>query len=329
VACYQWLVRSPVSPSVTHSDPLLRDFDLPIRRIYHPYGFQVELSSNSADVHHAAAEAWSMYRAAYSDPAITLRIAVQPGDELSPPPVYRAQGHLYTVIGSQQNYGCLDFESRFGYAWITRATAADHPWFRWFYLDGMTGSMLAQQHHVPMHAACVARNGAGVLLFGPSGMGKSTLSYACARAGWTFISDDCTSFPQNHDTREVTGRPQQARFREDAPQLFPEFEGYVTRARPTGKVSIEVPIDTLAGIQTAQHCEVGVLIFLERGESGGLSRLSDEEAMERMLANSGCYGPATFARHERAIRRLLSAPAYRLRYVELEEAISALERLTS
>lgn len=270
-----------------------------------------------------------MYRAAYSDPVITLHIAVQPGDELSPQPVYRAQSHLYTIIGSQQNYACLDCEARFGYAWITRATAADHSWFRWFYLDGMTGCMLAQRHHVPMHAACIARRGAGVLLFGPSGVGKSTLSYACARAGWTFVSDDCTSFPQNHDTRKVTGRPHQARFREDAPRLFPEFDGYVTRARPTGKVSIEVPMDALAGIETAQHCDVEALVFLERGESGGLSRLSGEEAMERMLANSGSYGPATFARHEHALRRLLCAPAYRLRYADLEEALCALERLTA
>jgi hypothetical protein len=322
-------VRSPATSSVTHSDPLLRDFDLPIRRIYHPYGFQIELASNSADVHHAAAEAWSMYRAAYSDAVISFHIAVQPGDELSPQPVYRAQAHLSTIVGSQQNYACLDFEARFGYAWITRATAADHSWFRWFYLDGMSGSMLAHRHNVPIHAACIARRGAGILLFGPSGMGKSTLSYACARAGWTFVSDDSTSFPQNHDTREVTGRPHQARFREDAPRLFPEFQGYVTRARPTGKVSIEVPMDTLTGIETAQHCNVDFLVFLERGESGGLSLLSEEDAMERMLASSGSYGPATFARHERAMRRLLHAPAYRLRYADLEEALGALERLTA
>ena len=51
--------------------------------------------------------------------------------------------------------------------------------------------------------------------------------------------------------------------------------------------------------------------------------------MERMLADSGSYGPATFARHERAMRRLLDAPAYRLRYATLEEALGALERLTA
>jgi hypothetical protein len=317
-----------VSPGVSHSDPLLRDIDLSIRRTYYPYGFRVNLASNSADIHHAAAEAWSSYREMYPDPALTLRICVQPGEELSPQPVYRSQGHLYTIVASQHNYACVDLDAGYGYAWVTRVTAADHAWFRWFYLDGMTGCALAQRHSVPMHAACIARRGAGVLLFGPSGMGKSTLSYACARAGWTFISDDCTSLSQNSNGREVIGRPHQARFREDAPRLFPEINGYSMRARPTGKLSIEVPMDALKAISTATRCEIETLIFLERGASTGLSPLCHEEALERMLANSGSYGPATFARHERALRRLLEAPAYRLGYATLPEALDALETLS-
>ncbi len=316
-----------MTPGVKHFDSLQREVELPIRRSYYPYGFRVDLASNSAEVHHAAAEAWSMYSAGYPDPPVTLRIAVQPGEELAPQPVHRSQGHLYSVVASQQNYGVLDFESLYGYAWVTRATAADHAWFRWYFLDSMTGCSLAQRHNVPMHAACISRRGAGVLLFGPSGMGKSTLSFACARAGWTFVSDDCTSLPQNHPSREVTGKPHQARFREDAPRLFPEFDGYATRARPTGKVSIEVPMDTLKGIRTAERCEVETIVFLNRGESGGLSQVSGEEAIEEMVGGAGQYGPATFARHERALRRLLDAPAYRLRYTTMEQALEALESL--
>jgi hypothetical protein len=311
----------------TSFDPLLRDFDLSICRTYHPYGFQLDLASNSSDVHHAAAEIWSMYRAEYSDPPISLRIAVQPGDELSPMPVFRSQGHLHTIVANQQNYACLDLDAGFGYAWITRATAADHAWFRWFYLESMAGCCLAQRHYVPMHAACISRRGAGILLWGPSGMGKSTLSFASARAGWTFVADDCTMLAQNQLGREVTGRPHLARFREDATRLFPEIDGYTMRARPTGKLSIEVPMDRLQGICTAPRCEVENLVFLDRGKSGGLLPISHEEALEEMLASSGSYGPATFARHERALRRLLEVPAYRLRYTTLAEALEALETL--
>jgi hypothetical protein len=307
----------------------LRDFDLPIKRTYFPYGFQVEIASNSSEVHHAAAEAWKDYSAAYPEPPIRLRFAVQQSDELSPPPVYRSQDHLFSIVASPNNFACSDLDAGFGYAWITSATAADHAWFRWFYLDGLAGSCLAQHHLVPMHAACIARRGAGILLIGPSGMGKSTLSYACARAGWTFVSDDCTTLPQNYPGREITGRPNQARFREDSPRFFPEIDGFAMRARPTGKLSIEVPMDQLDGIVTATRCQVETLVFLNRGESGGLSRIGHEEALERLLADSGQYGPATFARHEAALRRLLEAPAYRLSYVTLPEALDALETLSS
>ena len=311
------------------SDPLLCDFDLPLRRSYYPYGFHIDIESNSSDVHQAAAEIWSGYEAEHSDPPIALRILVQPGDELSPQPVHRMQRHLYTITANQENFACVDFDAGFGYAWVTSATAHDHAWFRWFFLEGMSGSTLAQRHYVPMHAACIERRGGGVMLWGPSGMGKSTLSFACARAGWTFISDDCTILPQNAEGRLVTGKPHQARFREDAPKLFPEIEGFQMLARPTGKLSIEVPMNQLPGLRTAMRSHVETLVFLDRGKSGGLSAISREEAMEIMLSESCQYSPETFVRHERALRRLLQARVYRLRYTTLEEALEALETFSA
>jgi hypothetical protein len=239
------------------------------------------------------------------------------------------QGHLYSVVASRENYALVDFNALFAYAWVTERTVADHAWFRWFYLDSMASSMLAHRHAVPMHAACVERNGVGVLLWGPSGMGKSTLSYACARAGWTFVADDSTILPQNRRDYVVIGKPRQARFREDAPRLFPELEGYATRARPTGKLSIEVPMASLAGNRTAARCEVKRLVFLDRGKSAGLERIGVESALEQMMQDSRSYGEETQARHEKAVRRLLHAPAYRLSYERLEDAIKALEGLTA
>ncbi len=223
----------------------------------------------------------------------------------------------------------IDYDALFAYAWVTERTVADHVWFRWFYLDAIAGTALAQRHAVPMHAACVERNGIGVLLWGPSGMGKSTLSYACARAGWTFIADDATILPQNGEDCVVTGKPHQARFREDAPRLFPELGAYATRARPTGKLSIEVPMASLSGIRTAVRCEVKRMVFLDRGHAVGLERMGVENALEEMMQHSRSYCAETQARHEKALRRLLRVPSYRLRYERLQDAIEALEGLTA
>jgi hypothetical protein len=327
--CYQYVVRSPVEIQHSVSDTLLRDIDLPFERVYYPHGFRLNLASNSGEIHTVAEEHWGMFESEHDDPPLTLRMMVQPGDELSPPPVYRAQGHLHSIVGNRENYAFIDFNELFAYAWLTEGTVADHTSFRWFYLEGLVGSMLAQRHAVPMHAACVEKNGIGILLWGPSGMGKSTLSYACACAGWTFIADDSTTLPQNREDYVVTGRPEQARFREDAPRLFPELEGFATSARPAGKPSIEVPVQALPGIRTAIRCNVKRMVFLDRGKTGGLERIGAESALEQMLQNSGAFGAATLARHEKAMRRLLHSPAYRLRYERLDDAIEALESLTA
>jgi hypothetical protein len=313
----------------TLSDPLQRDIDLPFRHTYSPFGFRLDLTSNSREVLAAANENWGMYEPEHDDPPLTVRVIVQPGGELSPPPVHRMQGHLHSAVASRENYALADLDALFAHAWVTERTVADHAWFRWFYLDAMAGTMLAQRHVVPMHSACIERNGVGVLLWGPSGMGKSTLAYACARAGWTFIADDSTILPQSRRDCVVTGKPHQARFREDAPRLFPEFDGFATRARPTGKLSIEVPMASFAGIRTAVRCEVKRMVFLDRGKSSGLEKIGVESALEQMMQDSRSYGEEIQARHERALRRLLHAPMYRLRYERLRDAIEALESLTA
>jgi hypothetical protein len=46
------------------------------------------------------------------------------------------------------------------------------------------------QRLVPLHAACVGRDGRGILLLGPSGAGKSTLSLNCLIQGLDFLAED-------------------------------------------------------------------------------------------------------------------------------------------
>lgn len=46
------------------------------------------------------------------------------------------------------------------------------------------------EHFVTLHAAAVARGSSLVLLAGESGAGKTTLTLALLRAGWTYLSDD-------------------------------------------------------------------------------------------------------------------------------------------
>jgi hypothetical protein len=46
------------------------------------------------------------------------------------------------------------------------------------------------QNLVPLHAACIGRDGEGILLMGPSGSGKSTLIAQCLLGGLDFLAED-------------------------------------------------------------------------------------------------------------------------------------------
>ena len=306
-------------------DPLLYDLDLPLCRNFYPLGFTVRVESNSRDILDAAAESWGPWKREFDSDPIRLRIAVTDDGELAIEPRFRAQQHLLTIVADRDNFACLDLQELFGFAVVSRATASDHAWLRWYFLEALAYCALSQKYVAPMHAAAVSRNGFGVLLFGPSAAGKSTLAFACAKAGWTFTSDDASSLLQDSGGCTAIGKPHQARFRDDAPQIFPELAPFATRARPNGKLSIEVPLDMFPQIQTAPSCEIGALVVLDRGHAPRLERIVGMDLLDEMTAEACFYGNGTKERHQRAVRRVLQKPAYRMHYRTLKEAIELLE----
>jgi hypothetical protein len=62
---------------------------------------------------------------------------------------------------------------------------------------------LMDQGVQPLHAGLVARSGRGVLLGGPSGVGKSTSALACAAAGFDYLADDCVGLEAVDDSTFV------------------------------------------------------------------------------------------------------------------------------
>ena len=315
---------------VSRRDHLRARVPLEFTGTYYPAGFCVEIATNSQDVLSAAEEAWRHYRPEFECEPIRFRVLVEPAGGLAQIPSHRMQGHLYSIVSDPYNFAHIDLAQQFGFFHVSQATAADHSWLRWFFIESAAYLVLTQRYMVPIHAACVAREGNGILLSGASGAGKSTLSYACARAGWTFVSDDATWLLPNRPERIAIGRPEQARFRLDASRLFPELEGYMARARPNGKVSIEVPLAELTNVHTADRVPIAAIVFLERGPGvAGVEPMSGAEAVDRLLADMPSYSDAVDAMHERTVRKLAGAPAWTMRYEALEDAIGLLGTLIS
>lgn len=307
------------------SDPLFCHVDLPLRQSYHPIGFSLHLATNSQEVIDAADECWGDYGPEFACDRMEIRVIVEAGGGRASEPRFRLQGHLLSYVSDARNFAVVDFGSQLGCIYVSEETAADHALLRWYFLESIGYILLAQRYAAPLHAAAVARNGAGILLCGASGAGKSTLSFAAACAGWTFVSDDCTWLLPGGCDANAVGKPHQVRFRGDAPGLFPRLAGYDPRERPNGKVGIEVPMCAFPEIRTALRCRVGGMALLDR-RRGARPALEAVEpaAVIRQLLDSASWGDQVDAMHQSATRGLLDLPACRLQYESLDDGLRLL-----
>jgi hypothetical protein len=320
----------PEREQETLCDPLAERVSLPIRRTFCPLGFPLEIATNSAEVIEAARESWGSFPREFARTPIRIRVVVEDGgSDPAPEPTYRSQHELLLIVSDRSNFACCDLRSRFGWCHISTNMLADRGWFRWFFLEAMVYVLLGQDDVVAVHAACVARNGRGVLLCGASGAGKSTLAFACAQAGWTYVSDDATLLLQGSRDREAIGKPHQFRFRPEAVELFPEIEGHAACIKPNGKPTVEVPIGALPQIATASRCRIERVVFLNRRSGSGVlvRPLPSQEALDRLLRELPAYSDEVWRRHRDTVATLLSAPAYELQYKNFEQAIPLLSDL--
>ncbi len=111
-----------------------------------------------------------------------------------PPPVRTRLGpRLQAGIMDAGNYVLVSPRRRRARV-VASADMLDHAYNVRYELVEFAILLLAArcQGLVPLHAACVGRNGRGVLLLGDSGAGKSTLALHSLLRGLDFLSEDAT-----------------------------------------------------------------------------------------------------------------------------------------
>jgi hypothetical protein len=326
-------VNSTPDISAPVFDPFCYSVELPYRKVYYPFGFRLQLITNSLDVLKVADESWGGFPLLFDDKSLELRMVVS-DDQQAPAAtglIWRAQRHLLTLQSDQHNFAICDLEKGFSFGWLVPATARNHMFLRRYYLDTMVYVMLWQTHLTSIHAGCVARNGHAVLLCGESGAGKSCLSYACARRGWELITEESSALLRRSKDRIVLGKPAQIHFRETAAAILPELKDRLIPTNEPGEISIELRTADLPGIRTAFQSRVAAVVLLNRG-AGGPARLvpiPPAQACERLERELPLFEQPVFEAHRASLRHLVEVGAYELRYGDLDEAVQLLESLVA
>jgi hypothetical protein len=308
-------------------DPFLRETPLEHRCIYYPLGFPLQLKTNSAEVVRAAEASWGGWPQAFAKPPLELRTIVEPGEEHPPIPVYRGQAHLMSIVSDRENFAMCDYTRHFAFCRLNAAAVGDPSFVSYYFLEAIANFALTQLYLTPVHAACVARKGQGVLLSGASGAGKTTLAYFCAKKGWTYVSDN-ESWLVRAGGRVLIGNPRRIRFRESAADLFPELKGRPAAPHPNGKMSIEVSPE---GLETAYQCGVERVVFLARqaGSPTTLRSIRSGDTLEYFLSELPVYEDWVREEQQISLNRIAELNPVELRYSDLEDAWRALESLVA
>jgi hypothetical protein len=320
-----------MTPANTPSpDPLGYRQSLPLSKRLYPLGCPVDLFTNSGDVVDAAASRWSGCDSLFERDAIRFDVVVSEGaGKTPPPPTFRARDHLVLLASDADHFACCDLDRLAITCWVGAHTAQRHAELAYRFLDPLLFFLLSEKVFTPIHAGCVARGGRGLLLSGREGAGKTCLSYACARAGWTLISDDAGYLAREVPHNRIVGRPRFLRFEHGAGELFPELEGLLAVEAVKGERIAVVDSAILPGIETASECLVEAVIFLARRTGAGptLTGVSPEEAFLRLAEELPHFREATRVEQLAGLRRLVSEGAYRLEYDRLDPAIAKIETL--
>jgi hypothetical protein len=304
--------------------------ELPLNGMFYPLGFPMKLRTNSAEVLDMAHELFGSFEKHHDTEPIRVDMRVTESDltECPPLPLHRFIWPVRLTFADVDNFMVYEMERGTTHISVTSGAMRHKPSIASLFLSAAAGAHLTVRYITPVHAACVALNGHGVLLNGDSGAGKSTLSYSCARAGWTFVTDDGSYLVNGQTDRMVIGDCSKIRFRPMAAELFHELKGHGISQRLMGKPSIELPTATLPGLTCAQTARVDFVVFLNRRSGDQHELLPYRKDVARYAMRRALIGPPkSLARGYETIERLLTMDILELRYTDLDWAVERLRRL--
>jgi hypothetical protein len=272
-------------------DPLRRDVRLERTVTIPVLGVPVRYESNDDAVILAAEEAFGAWHVAehvpqlLSDQRVRVRIFVEEGDErgvVHSPITYRMPDPDRVVLRTAGSIAVADVARRDATAYVTRELVRDSAHFRYGVLEAITLVVLTQLDRQPVHAAAIVRDQAGLLLAGPSGTGKSTLTYAATRHGFKVLAEDMV-YVQMRPRLRVWGLPGHLHLPAAARRHFPELESSLPTLLANGKEKIAINLRALNALPEMPVApRAGICLLTRSGGKPSLEMLSSEDLTDRM-----------------------------------------------
>jgi hypothetical protein len=259
-----------MNPPVPHPPALVRALTLPVM------GIPVRFETDAREVMDVIGRAFCAWGDASADAAwegrdpVRVRIRVVPGEEDGDLRQRWAGGRLRVSAGASR--GVAHIARRTAVARVTSAFVRDAERFRYGMVEALTLWMLTALDRQPLHAAALERDGAVLLLAGPSGVGKSTLVYAAMRAGLRVLAEDC-AFLQAEPAPRVWGMPGSVHLLPDAVRWFPELADAAPTLRANGKTKLAVSVHAAGAAAPPRAVERVGVCLLARGPHPAIETL--------------------------------------------------------
>jgi hypothetical protein len=236
---------------------------LPLRTDFYVAGVQCHLSTNSAEI----LQSVSRWQTPNGDNSSSFEMEIIVDCRLEAaverPAYFRGNGHLVFGFLPPGSFISYDLRRKYVRAVLSTKAARDDSFWRSLLIPITIGILGTTVGVVPMHCACLEKNGNGLLISGDSGVGKSTLTAALTQRGFAFISDDWTYFSNEQSALVAHGLFSPIKLLPDAVQFFRELGELTPAIFLNGELAYEVDPARFAG-STTNTSRPSRIFFLER-----------------------------------------------------------------
>ena len=256
---------------------LLNRTSLPLHCEFALLGSRVALETNSAALLSLAARSGDECLPR-GGPALTLRAFEDPHFPLGPEDRLHFRGlhHLVFAWIGPGNFFTFDLLRGAVCGVVSPEVAASARFWDRRLLPIAAGVLGTNLGVAPIHAACLEKDGRGLLIGGLSGAGKSTLSVALARRGFALVSDDWTYLlrPAARGARLIArGLGAPVKLLPDAVAHFPELGSRRPERALNGELAFELDPAECWQFRTRREAEPKTVLFLERKREPGIQFL--------------------------------------------------------